>query len=149
MDRACQRTILVVEDQAPLRRLMCRALERHGFVAAATGRASSAMEIVEQRKGAIDLAIADMILPGMSGLDLAAHLERDFPCIPVLYISGNADSLAMDCISYRSPSFVLLKPFTMAALLHRVDLLLGLSGNTNSGRERPAKEAESRGGAGD
>jgi DNA-binding response OmpR family regulator len=149
MSCACQRTILVVEDQALLRRMMCRALERHGFLAAPAGRASLGLDIVRQRKGAVDLAIADMVLPGMSGLDLAAHLEREFPTIPVLYISGHADSLAMDCISYRSPSFVLLKPFTMDTLVQRVDLLLGMAGAADLGREGVAGGLQSRSGTGD
>jgi DNA-binding response OmpR family regulator len=149
MSRACPRTILVVEDQAPLRRQMCRTLQRHGFLPAPANRVSLAIEIVEQLKGAVDLAIADMVLPGMSGLDLAAHLEREFPCIPVLYISGQVDSLAMDCISYRSPAFVLLKPFTMAALLQRVDLLLGTPDGSNPRREEASNGLQSESGAGD
>jgi hypothetical protein len=80
---------------------------------------------------------------------LAAHLEREFPCIPVLYITGQVDSLAMDCISYRSPSFVLLKPFTMAALLQRVDLLLRVAGSSNPRREEVPNRLQSQGGAGD
>jgi hypothetical protein len=80
---------------------------------------------------------------------LAAHLEREFPCIPVLYITGQVDSLAMDCISYRSPSFVLLKPFTMAALLQRVDLLLGTPGSGTPGRKEAPSGLQSQGGMGD
>jgi len=142
-----QRTILVVEDQAELLHLMCRALEMRGFEALPAEQVSQALEIVAQRGGAIDLAIADMILPGLSGLDLAAHLEREFPSLPILYISGQVESLAMQCIAHRSPQCVLLKPFPMRELVHRVELLLGTAARRGPARAG-ASESEPRSGSG-
>lgn len=118
------RTVLVVEDQPALRRLIRQALEKRGFLVLPAGDATRASEILALRGGRIDLAIADMILPGISGLDLAAQMGREFPSIPILYISGQAGSLAMECIAHQSPLRVLLKPFTMESLLQRVEMLL-------------------------
>ena len=124
MSQKTSQTILVVEDQPDLRQFVCRALERDGHHALAAGQALSAFELIKEHAGAIDLAIIDMVLPGPSGLDLASWLDRDFPTLSILYISGHVDSIAMECIAHRSPDCVLLKPFTSSQLLARVNLLL-------------------------
>ena len=116
--------VLVVEDQEPLRRLIVRFLGRHGIQAFEAANAGQGLSIVHQRAGRIDLAILDMVMPGMSGLDLATDLIREYPGTRILYISGHVDSIAMDVIARRSPEAVLLKPFTEQALLERVHQLL-------------------------
>ena len=65
-----------------------------------------------------------MVMPGVSGLDLATDLIREYPGIKILYTSGYVDSVAMNVIARRSPQAVLLKPFTEQALLERVHQLL-------------------------
>jgi CheY-like chemotaxis protein len=119
-------TILVVEDDASLRRLFVTMLTRGGFKTLATGRAAEGLYIVRQRQGAVDLAIVDMVMPVMSGLDLATDLGREYPHLKILYISGYVDSVAAEVLASRSPNHVLLKPFTKQALLDRVHLLLAM-----------------------
>jgi FixJ family two-component response regulator len=65
-----------------------------------------------------------MVMPGMSGLDLAAELERLRPGVKILYTSGYGSSVAMESISHRSPDRVLLKPFDAAELVERVSRLV-------------------------
>jgi two-component system cell cycle sensor histidine kinase/response regulator CckA len=149
MTQALPRTVLVVEDQSSLRHLICHTLQRKGYRAMGTGRAARAWEIVKTQRGAIDLAIVDMVLPGMSGLDLAAWLARDFPAVSILYISGHVNSLAMQCIAQRSPNCVLLKPFTPSKLLARVDVMLGESAKKLPENARNSGERRSRSGTGD
>jgi DNA-binding response OmpR family regulator len=117
-------TILVVEDDANLCRLVVRMLHSGGFAAFAAGKAADGLALVRQRQGAFDLAIIDMVMPGMSGLDLATDLDREYPSLKILYISGYIDSLAADALSRRTPDRVLLKPFSDRVLLERVRLLL-------------------------
>lgn len=116
--------VLVVEDQAPVRRLIVKFLSRHGIQALDADSASEGLSIVHQRGGKIDLAIVDMVMPGVSGLDLATDLIREYPSIKILYISGFVESVAMDVIARRSPHAVLHKPFTEEALMERVDQFL-------------------------
>jgi two-component system, cell cycle sensor histidine kinase and response regulator CckA len=116
--------ILVVEDDAALRRLIVRMLHRGGFATLATGRAADGLSIVRQRQGVVDLAIVDIVMPGMSGLDLATDFDREYPCLKILYISGYVDSIVADVLSRRSPDRMLLKPFTERTLLGRVHLIL-------------------------
>lgn len=117
-------TVLVVEDQPALRRLIVRMLDRHGMEALEAGRAAQGLALVRERLGAVDLAVVDMVMPGMSGLDLATELEREYPKVKILYISGYTDSIAMDVIARRDPDAVLLKPFTEQALLDHVNRLM-------------------------
>jgi two-component system, cell cycle sensor histidine kinase and response regulator CckA len=122
-----QPTVLVVEDQDQLRRLIVTFLSAHGIQAVDASNADQGLSIVRARGGHIDLAILDMVMPGVSGLDLATDLMREYPEIKILYISGYVDSIAMDVISRRSPEAVLLKPFTEQVLVERMRQLLGIS----------------------
>ncbi|MGD0871201.1 MAG: response regulator [Bryobacteraceae bacterium] len=116
--------VLVVEDQEPLRHLIVRFLSRQGIQAFDADSAGQGLSIVRRRAGRIDLAILDLVMPGVSGLDLATDLIREYPGIKILYISGYVESIAMDVIARRSPGAVLLKPFTEQMLLERVHQLL-------------------------
>jgi|ERR1035438_1763972 CheY-like chemotaxis protein len=116
--------VLVVEDQEAVRHLIVEFLSRNGIQTLDAADAGQGLSIVHQCAGRIDLAILDMVMPGMSGLDLASHLMREYPGIKILYTSGYVDSVAMNVIARRSPQAVLLKPFTEQALLERVHQLL-------------------------
>jgi DNA-binding response OmpR family regulator len=118
------RSILVVEDDAALRRMICRVLLEGGFRPLPAEGGSAGLEVVERANGDIALAILDMVMPGMSGLDLAADLSRRYPTVTILYISGHVESLAMHSIAQLTPKNVLLKPFTGKVLIQRVNSLL-------------------------
>jgi two-component system, cell cycle sensor histidine kinase and response regulator CckA len=130
------RAILVVEDDAALRRLVVKMLKGAGFTTLSAGRAADGLSIIRDREGGLDLAIIDIVMPGMSGLDLASDIDREYPELKILYISGYVDSVATEVLSRRAPDHVLLKPFTREALLQRVNLLLG------SGSGEPAHASE-------
>jgi DNA-binding response OmpR family regulator len=78
IDHDSKPTILVVEDDASLCRLVVRFLHAAGFATLAAGRAADGLALVRQHQGAFDLAIVDMVMPGMSGLDLATDLDREY-----------------------------------------------------------------------
>ena len=124
MRKAGKRTILVVEDDDSIRRLIARVLEDDGMVPLPAGSASEGLSLFEGHNASIDLAIIDMVMPGMSGLDLAAELERRRPGMRILYISGYVESVAMECVARRDPDLVLLKPFNGTTLMARVQSLL-------------------------
>jgi DNA-binding response OmpR family regulator len=124
-------TVLVVEDDANLRPFLVRALDNGGFTTLAAARAADALALVRERDGRLELAIVDLVMPGMSGLDLAGDLDREYPNLKILYISGYIGSLAADALFRRAPDHVLLKPFTGDALLERVGKLLEAARGTN------------------
>jgi CheY-like chemotaxis protein len=125
--------VLLVEDDANLRRLVVDMLANGGFETLATGTAAEGLALVRERQGEFDLAILDIVMPGMSGLDLASDLDREYPNLPILYISGYVGSLAADALARRMPERVLLKPFYEEALLERVRLLLEIAPRRQAG----------------
>jgi two-component system C4-dicarboxylate transport response regulator DctD len=122
-----KKTVLLVEDDTRLRRLMARNLTARGLQVIEAESAAVAFNLAFGLQGAINLAIVDMVMPGMSGLDLAAVLGRTYPEIKILYISGHGTSLAIEAISEYAPEAVLIKPFTQQALADKVEELLRAS----------------------
>jgi DNA-binding response OmpR family regulator len=99
-------TILVVEDHELVRRALCRGLRRCGYgVREAADSFDAMMVCVRQR---IDLLLTDIVLPGLSGFELAHRLLPAYPAMKVLFLSA-ADR-------YLGDSDVLPKPITTAAL---------------------------------
>ncbi len=116
-------TVLLVEDNDLVRGALKSMLAGNGF--ATVDAATAELGLAEfEANPAISLAILDMILPGESGLDLAAELERRRPGFRILYISGCCESIAMESIARLAPELVLFKPFGEAMLIQRVTALL-------------------------
>ncbi len=111
--------ILLVEDDDGVRELMADILETEGYVVVATGRPAAALELAPSL-GAIDLLVTDVIMPGMSGHELAAKLVERQAGLRTLYVSGYAgEALARYGGIDRSERF-LQKPFSERALLDSV-----------------------------
>ena len=123
MDDA-QPTVLLVEDNDLVRGAVIGMLAAHGFPVVAAETAEQGIVEFESNPD-ISIAILDMMLPGKSGLDLAAELERRRPGFRILYMSGLGDSIAMESIARRAPGIVLIKPFSEEMLIQRVAALLG------------------------
>ncbi len=121
--RPASGTILVVEDEAPVRNACKRILERAGFrVIEATDGVQALAKIDGLR---IDLLLTDVVMPGgMSGRDLAQHIEQLQPSVPVLFMSGyTADVIATRGVLEPGVN-VIEKPFSSADLLNMVSSLL-------------------------
>ncbi len=129
--------VLVVEDDSSLLQLVVRMLASGGFDTVAAGKAADGLSLVRQRRGAFDLAVIDMMMPGMSGLDLATDLGREYPDLKILYISGYIGSLAAEALSRRTPDRVLMKPFSAEVLLERVRMLLETAPRYEPGEAPP------------
>jgi two-component system cell cycle sensor histidine kinase/response regulator CckA len=127
-------TVLVVEDDPSLLYLIEVMLANAGFDLSTAGGAADGLLLVRERQGRFDLAILDMVMPGMSGLDLATELVREYPSIKILYISGYVGSLAADALARRTPDRVLLKPFTEQELLDRVRMVLASPAGCEPGK---------------
>jgi DNA-binding response OmpR family regulator len=119
-------TVLVVDDEILLRRLIMRALKLNGIDSIGAADGAEGLEAFMADRERIDLVIMDLLMPGMNGLDLAAELERRRPGVKILYISGLGASIAMESIVRQAADRVLLKPFTPQALVDRVAHLLAL-----------------------
>jgi signal transduction histidine kinase/CheY-like chemotaxis protein len=113
-------TILLVEDESGVRHLIGQVLEQYGYTVLCATDGHHAMVIEAEYAGPIDLLISDMIMPGLSGPDLAQRIVRRRPEIQVLFISGYASREAIDSgISSPNASF-LQKPFLPEVLARKV-----------------------------
>ena len=120
-------TVLLCEDEAPLRALLERMLGRAGYRVAAAVDAAHALELAGGLEGAYDMLVTDVVMPGGSGLDLADELARRDGARPLLLISGfNAETVDRRA-SMPAGSAFLEKPFESADLLATVRSLLDAS----------------------
>jgi two-component system, cell cycle sensor histidine kinase and response regulator CckA len=120
------RTILLVEDEPSLRKLTQRTLKDMGYVVLEANDAAQAIEVARNASGPIDLLLTDVIMPGMSGGDLAKKLSPENPQMRVLFMSGYTDG-AIELRGSLMPGLVILrKPFTRDMLLRTVEGALAL-----------------------
>ncbi|MEO8294575.1 MAG: response regulator [Gemmatimonadota bacterium] len=118
-------TILLVEDEVAVRRLASRVLRQQGYVVLEATNGREALRLVEQHKPRLDLLVTDVVMPGMSGPELATRLTGQHPMLKVLYISGYADeALGQRGILNEGVDF-LQKPFTPQDLTRRIREGLG------------------------
>jgi len=117
-------TVLVVEDESELRELATEVLGIAGYSVLSAGGPSAALEIARRHAGPIHLLLTDVVMPEMSGRDLADRLVQSRPGLKILYMSGYTD----DAIVHHGlldPGTVLLqKPFTPDRLTRMVGDLL-------------------------
>ena len=117
-------TILLVEDELPLRGAAQRVLEREGYTVLSADDAHEAVAVAEGFSGAIDLLVTDMILPGFPGRELAGRLLRTRPKLRVLYMTGYGDEVLFSPGSHGDSPFTLEKPFNFRQLADAVLLAL-------------------------
>ena len=115
-----QGTVLLVDDEAMVRGVVRRMLELGGYGVLEADSARQALAVVKELQGAVQLLVSDIQMPGMSGVELAAQLEHEWPEIRILLISGHAGEHVSQI---KHP--ILGKPFTMNAFLLKLDEVLG------------------------
>ena len=114
-------TILLVEDSDSLRQMIGEVLEEAGYAVNEASTAEAAIRAVSTTAARIDLLLTDVIMPGVSGPDLAARLGSANPRARVLYISGYTDEMIGSRGRGLEPGTNFLqKPFTFEALLRKV-----------------------------
>ena len=111
-------TILLVEDDARVRAVCRSVLRREGYEVIDASDPEEAIEMFRRHRDEIDLVISDIVMPHMTGTQLAEVLRRDRPDLPLLFVSGYApDDVLGPGVDARS---LLRKPFGPAELLRRV-----------------------------
>lgn len=120
-------TILVVEDEAPVRIFSVHALKNKGYNVLEADCAETALRLIEQRNGEIDLIITDVIMPGMNGPDLIVEVHKKYPSIQVVFMSGYAEDAFRKHTHFADKEFNFLsKPFTLKQLTSKVKELLAI-----------------------
>jgi two-component system, cell cycle sensor histidine kinase and response regulator CckA len=135
-DRA-SRTVLVVEDEAPVRQLVTSTLQRAGYSVLSAEDATSAMARLRGHGAPIDLLLTDVIMPGRNGRELARDAQEFQPGLPVLFMSGYADrTFGPEGPGGLGDAF-LQKPFGLDVLAARVRQMLAATVRTAA--PEPAK----------
>jgi two-component system, cell cycle sensor histidine kinase and response regulator CckA len=113
-------TILLVEDDEVVLRVALRTLVRSGYKVVSAMNGRDALEVLEKHRWDISLVVTDVVMPVMTGSELAARLAQTAPEIPMLFLSGYADEAIVRQGGIKPGSPFLQKPFTVDALSAKV-----------------------------
>ncbi|HKC71283.1 MAG TPA: ATP-binding protein [Terriglobales bacterium] len=117
-------TVLVVDDTEVVRNAVARDLRGVGYAVLSASNATEALLLSDQHKAPIHLLVADVVMPGMNGRELARHMLRKRPNLKVLFMTGyDKDTIASDDLMDASEP-VLYKPFSSLELFAALGKLL-------------------------
>jgi CheY-like chemotaxis protein len=111
-------TVLVVDDSVSVRKALERILTPHGYHVRMADSAEQALTMLQPVP---DLVLADILMPGLSGMDLARRLRDEQPELPVLLMSGVVDEITQQDAKHVGAHQVLKKPFTPSELLPAIE----------------------------
>jgi two-component system cell cycle sensor histidine kinase/response regulator CckA len=117
--------LLLVEDQQELREALSRVLQDAGYNVVVAGDGEQALDLALEPGAEFDLVVSDVVMPRMSGLDLAEHLAAAKPRIKVLLISGHMSHPSLRDREVPLGVALLAKPFEPGDLTTKVRELLG------------------------
>ncbi len=112
-------TVLLVEDEAPVRAFAARALKLRGYHVLEAASGEEALELLEERP-AVDIFVSDVIMPGLDGPSWVAQARSDYPDVQVIFVSGYAEDMFRDGMDPMPNSCFLAKPFSLNDLTLRV-----------------------------
>lgn len=104
-------SVLVAEDDAIVRGLLVRILRAQGYRVIEAANAADAMKLAGEEAGSLDLLLSDVVMPGMSGPDLASRLRELRPSLSVLFVSGYVEDDVLRDTAMQSGDALLQKPF--------------------------------------
>jgi nitrogen-specific signal transduction histidine kinase/ActR/RegA family two-component response regulator len=122
-------TVLLVEDEDMVRELVVEVLETEGYTVFSARRGAEALRLCAEQIMPINLLITDVVMPEMSGRELAEHLTARHPEIKVLFISGYTDDAIFRHGVQESNVAFLQKPFTTSELAAKVRSVLDADAN--------------------
>lgn len=130
-------TILIVDDESKIRRLLSRSLEAEGFDVAVADSAMSASEYL--KNGHCDLIILDYMMPEIDGMAFLAELRKK-SSIPVIMLSAREEiAKKTQALELGADDYV-VKPFSIEEMTARIRAILRRSGGVKTGRQRPYRQ---------
>jgi PAS domain S-box-containing protein len=117
-------TLLVVEDEALVLDVATRILSQHGYSVLAARSGAEALKLLESNRGPIQLLLTDVVMPGLTGKDVAEQVSKVRPEIRVLYMSGYPESVIASQGVVEQGIRLLSKPFKAPDLLEHVRAVL-------------------------
>jgi len=117
-------TVLLSEDEQDVREIAREFLESGGYTVLEAKNGKEAIELAGQHGDKIDLLVTDMVMPGMTGQELAVRLQRDYPGLAVVFMSGYSEHAATEMANADPSVRLMTKPFSRAAMLRTVREIL-------------------------
>jgi PAS domain S-box-containing protein len=121
---AGRETILVVEDEPAVRNVAVMFLTRLGYRVLQAADAEAALRVLEHEGGGVELIFTDLVLPGMTGVELARQARARWPLLQVLYTSGYASGSVLEELAEDEIGNLVSKPYRREALAHMVRRML-------------------------
>ncbi|MFH1344990.1 MAG: PAS domain-containing protein [Pseudomonadota bacterium] len=119
-DLTGQGTILLVEDEEGLRSLNARGLRSRGYSVIEASNGIEAMEALEEKNGAVDLVVSDVVMPEMDGPTLLREMRIRNPNLKIIFVSGYAEEAFDKSLPENEQFAFLAKPFALSALVAKV-----------------------------
>ena len=120
-----RKRLLVVDDEAPVLRLVSRILTTENYEVVSAESGEAAMRLLRQPGcGGIDLLVTDLMMPGINGRELAADVRKINPQVRVLYVTGFADTLFTGLKELAPGESFIEKPFGADGLLEATRLVM-------------------------
>ena len=113
-------TILLAEDEAPLRVLAAESLKRLGYTVLQAGNGLEALAVADQHSGKIDVVVTDVVMPRMGGPELVEKLRQKREGFVVIFMSGYTDAAALENAKFGPGAILLNKPFSNELLARRI-----------------------------
>jgi two-component system, cell cycle sensor histidine kinase and response regulator CckA len=113
-------TVLVVEDEDLVRKVVARILTRAGYRVFVASSGAEALAICEEEEGAIDLLLTDVVMPSMGGKELGMRVTAQYPRMKILYMTGYTDDDVLRRGILDEGRALILKPFAPDDLLRRI-----------------------------
>jgi two-component system cell cycle sensor histidine kinase/response regulator CckA len=112
-------SVLVVDDEAAVRRFAARVLEREGYVVVEATDGMDALELLSEKGASIEVVVSDIVMPRLNGVELMQALVVSHPDLPVILMSGYATG-ALAELGIAAPCAIIPKPFPSDRLLEEV-----------------------------
>lgn len=125
-DAERKKTILVVDDEPEVRKLVAAMVNRYGYDALTADSGEHALTLFKKHQDSIGLLLTDVVAPGMSGPMLADKLQELQPDLKVLYMSGYDHTQVVQRYVVEKGHALLTKPFTIEQLRSKVAAVLGV-----------------------
>ena len=119
-DMTGQGTILLVEDEDPVRAVNSRALSARGYTVLEAASGIEALQIIEERGEPVDLVVSDVVMPEMDGPTLLGELRKRHPTLKVIFVSGYAEDAFQKNLPEGEQFNFLAKPFSLKQLVEAV-----------------------------
>jgi len=126
-------TVLLAEDEQDVREVAREFLESGGYTVLEAPDGASAFQLAAAHAGEISLLITDMVMPGITGQELAARLQKQRADIRVLYMSGYSERAAAEAAQIDASVRLLTKPFSRGAILRTIREILDAAPNNGNG----------------